>query len=244
MPASPALAVMHSTAFSFAVVFFVLLGAPFIAPAVAWGLSRAPASRQRGAFGALVLFVALVCSASVASVSTPLYELDLLLLAVGFLSATVLAVSTFRIRPRAWGFLAGGFSILVLAASLLMGTVGALGVLFVVGDTVPIYESEFNGKKCYVTSFGNATTSVNGYNVELKRLVPVLPVLEMTVDERHIEDPPYDPSQACAEALAEIAANKSDVDAPPKYKKLTDSGDTRDRGITSLFTGNTTGEQY
>ena len=90
-----------------------------------------------------------------------------------------------------------------MSAGIFAGTVGVLGVLFIVGDFVPIYEEAIApDRKCYVRTFGNATTSVNGYEVILKRQTPFLHVLEFPVATMQFDDPKYDllPAEACRRA--------------------------------------------
>lgn len=195
---------MKPESFAFAAVFFALLGTPIVAPMAARLLSKQSATFQRRAFMLLAGTSVVAISALTLRVSTPVFQLDVAFLAVGYLAAGVVLISAFRLRPRLMGLVSGGGAVLLLSAGVFAGTVGALGVLFIVGDYVPIYEEAVApGRKCYVRTFGNATTSVNGYEVLLKRQMPVFPVLEFPMATMRFDDPKYDllPVDACRRAL-------------------------------------------
>ena len=181
--------------------FTAIIGTPVVAPVGAWLLARQRSIVQRRSFQLLLGGLGCVATGLWFGVATALYEVNAVLLGLAYLAFGVVAISAFRLRPRLLGFSLGTVATLFLLASLLLGTVGALGVAFIVGDTVPIHSelSELN-LKCYVTSFGNATTSTNGYNVVLKRQLPFAPVFEYSVGGEQFESPSFEPKEACMRA--------------------------------------------
>lgn len=192
---------MSSTTVAFLACFTALLGTPVLAPVGAWLLARQQSSVQRRALQLLLASLGCVAAALSFGVATSLYEANAVLLGLAYLAFGVVAISAFRLRPRLVGFSLGALASLVLLAGLLLGTGGALGVAFVIGDTVPIYSgfAELN-LKCYVTSFGNATTSTNGYDVVLKRQIRLAPGFEYTVGGERYDSPSFQPRDACIRA--------------------------------------------
>ena len=192
---------MSSTTVAFFVSFVALLGTPVLAPVSAWLLARQRLVVQRRSFQLLLSGLACVATSLWFGVATSLYEANAVLLGIAYLAFSVVAISAFRLRPRLLGFSLGTVASLLLLASLLLGTVGALGVAFVVGDTVPIHSELVEPNlKCYVTSFGNATTPTGGYNVVLKRQLPVARVLEYALSREKFESPSFGPREACLRA--------------------------------------------
>ena len=192
---------MSSTTVAFFVSFTALLGTPVLAPVSAWLLARQRSVVQRRSFELLLAGLGCVATALWLGVATSLYEANAILLGLAYLAFSVVAISAFRLRPRLLGYSLGTVASLLLLVSLPIGTFGALGVTFVVGDTVPIYsELTEPDLKCYVTSFGNATTSTGGYNVVLKRQLPVTSVLEYAASRQQFDSPSFEPREACLRA--------------------------------------------
>jgi len=192
---------MSSTTLAFLVSFTALLGTPVLAPVSAWLLARQHSVVQRRSFQLLLGGLGCVATALWFGVATSLYEANAVLLGLAYLAFGVVAISAFRLRPRLLGFSLGSVASLLLLASLFLGTVGALGVAFVVGDTVPIHSELIEPNlKCYVTSFGNATTSTGGYNVVLKRKLLLAPVFEYIVSREQFVNPSFEPREACMRA--------------------------------------------
>jgi hypothetical protein len=195
---------MRPESFAFAVTLLALLGTPILAPVAAWSLSKLPLHFQRRAFALLVGCTTLAAVALGLRVTTPVFELDVAFLAAAYLAAGVVLISAFRFRPSILGIVSGGVAVLLLSAGVFAGTAGAVVVLFIVGDSVPIYEEVIAPeRKCYVRSFGNATTSVNGYEVVLKRQTPVVALFEFPIATMRFDDPKYDllPAEACRRAI-------------------------------------------
>jgi hypothetical protein len=74
----------------------------------------------------------------------------------------------------------------------------ALGTVFIVGDTVPVFTAtQAQGRHCEVTSYGNATTDFGGHRVVITAPVALLPFLERTVIDQTFEKPQQTPAQLC-----------------------------------------------
>src|SRR6185436_18991190 len=107
----------------------------------------------------------------------------------------------------------GAMASLLLLTGFLAGTVGAIGVIFVLGDTVPIHSELVKPDlNCYVTSWGNVTTPHSGYYVVFKRQVPIISVLEYVVGQEAFEDPNFEPIEACSRARNALAGQPSHGD--------------------------------
>lgn len=162
-----------------------LLGTPVAAPLIGRQLRHAAPTVQRRVFQRLAIAVACI-------------GLDL-----GFLAAGILGLSCFRLRQQMLGITLGVVATLVLACGFLLGTVGFLGVMFIVGDTVPLYQTAMPGHRhCYVTTYGNATTSWGGYNVAISRHLPWIILIEMTSSRHRFEAPQFEPAEACDRAVS------------------------------------------
>lgn len=182
-------------------LFAALLVTPILAPIIALGISRKDKSFQRRSFSSLVLFVGIVFAGAITGTSTSVYELNVVVCAFAYLALSTVGISGFRLRPRALGFVLGISASLLVLLGILFGTIGALGVALIAGDLAPIYTTVVsNGKKCYVSSFGNATTSTHGYDVVLKDVLPVIPLLEFSSAKVQFEEPSFTPAEACTKA--------------------------------------------
>jgi hypothetical protein len=196
---------MQTTSFAFTVALIALIGTPLSSPIGAWVLRRSSPSIQRRIFGSMAVFLACLAVALMAGISTTKYEANVLLLGLGLICVGMLGVSAFRIK-RPWNFVLGSLATLLLCASLLIGTFGVIAVMFIVGDSVPIYELRTNDHRgCYVTSFGNALTSDAGYDVATTRQWTFAPFLEHRTAYRRFDNPPLTPAEACTAAL-EVAS--------------------------------------
>lgn len=184
-------------------LFIALLVTPILSPVIALAISRKDKSFQRKSFFSLVLFVGIVFAGAITGTSTSVYEFNVVVCALAYLAFCTVGISGFRLRlrPRALGAVLGGLVSLLVLLGLLFGTIGALGVVIIAGDLTPIYAAVVgDGKKCYVSSFGNATTSSNGYDVIMKDVLPVIPILEFTSVKVRFEEPNFTPADACKKA--------------------------------------------
>jgi len=186
----------HSSAF--AIAFTALLGAPVAAPVMARLTMRLPKALQTRAYLALAGLPVAVVAMSWGGLSSPTYQVNAVAVLAAFWAFLALAVSAFRFESRWLRYTLGPLSILLLALSVFAGTLGGLGTVFIVGDTVPVFTAEQGqGRHCQVTSYGNATTDFGGHRVVITAPVPLLPFLERTVTDQTFEKPRQTPAELC-----------------------------------------------
>ena len=187
-----------TTSSAFAIAFTALLGAPVAAPLLARLAMRLPRALQTRAYLALAGVPLAVAAMSWGGLSSPTYQVNAVALLAAFWAFLTLAVSAFRFESRWLRYTLGLLSILLLALSLFAGTLGGLGTVFIVGDTVPVFTTtQAQGRHCEVTSYGNATTDFGGHRVVVTAPVPLLPFLERTVIDQTFEKPQQTPAQLC-----------------------------------------------
>lgn len=192
-----------SSALSFWVAIASLVGTPLLAPVGAKWLHRQAPPRRVTCLRVLAAFASGVAIAVASGVSTRWQPLSLALAGAAFACAAVAGLSAFGWRPTWLGRLVGAATIVPLAASLLLGTVGFLGVAFIVGDGEPVHEEAWpDGRACQVTTFGNATTSNGGYDVARLRRPAWLPALQWSERTLRFDDPTFGPEEACRRAVA------------------------------------------
>lgn len=187
-----------TTSSAFAIAFTALLGAPVAASVMARLTMRLPKALQTHAYLALAGLPLAVAAMSWGGLSSPIYQVNALAVLAAFWAFLALAVSAFRFGSRWLRYTLGPLSILLLALSLFAGTLGGLGTVFIVGDTVPVFTAtQAQGGHCEVTSYGNATTDFGGLRVVITTPVPLLPLLERTVTDQSFEKTRQTPAQLC-----------------------------------------------
>ena len=148
-------------------------------------------------------------TACLCDLSTTSYEANAILAGGSVASAGILGVSAFRLKHRPWNVVLGAVASLALCVCLFLGTIGFLAVMFVVGDTVPVYVADLpDHLRCHVTSFGNATTSEEGYDVEVGRRLVLLPFIEVPAAHRRFDSPSLTPKAACDSAVSTMRADR------------------------------------
>ncbi len=187
----------NSFQFAFVVALASLIGVPILAPIFAWKLSKETINIQRKVLFTLVGYVGFVAAALILGFSFRSYEINLVFTGFTYLCFGVLAFSVFRIRPSVLGISLGVLASFPVLVGLLLGTGGILVVTFIVGDSIPIYVGSNQGATCYVNSFGNATTADGGYDVTIKRRLPVITFVEHTIKKVRFTNPTFPPSDAC-----------------------------------------------
>jgi len=198
----------HSSAF--AIAFTAVLGAPVVAPLLARLAKRLPTPLQTRAYLALAGVPLAVAAMSHSGLTSSSYQVNAVAVLVAFWAFLTLAVSTFRFESRCLRYTLGPLSILLLALSLFAGTVGGLGLVFIVGDTVPVFTAtQAHGRHCEVTSYGNATTDFGGHRVVITAPVPLLPFLERKVIDQTFEKPRQTPAQLCQGLAASPSPGKA-----------------------------------
>ena len=191
---------MSTESFAFTVMTTTLLGTPLVAGIASWGIPRLLPSSHHLMYRGLGGVLACVVSADIFGFSLWRYEANALALCVAYICFAVLAVSAFRLRPRLVGLSLGILLSLPLAAGALLGSIGVLIVAFILGDSVPLFVgTQTDGSKCYVTSFGNATTATGGYDVVVKHSLPVFSFLQVSTAQTRFVDPAFTPAGACSQ---------------------------------------------
>lgn len=187
-----------TTSSAFAIAFTALLGAPVAAPLLGRLAIRLPKALQTRAYLALAALPLAVAAMSHSGLTSSSYQVNAVAVLAAFWAFLTLAVSAFRFESRWLRYTLGPLSIVLLALSVFAGTLGALGTVFIVGDTVPVFTAtQAHGRHCEVTSYGNATTDFGGYRVVITAPVPLLPFLERTVIDQTFEKPRETPAQLC-----------------------------------------------
>lgn len=193
---------MLTGAFVFFSAWATLLGTPVLSVVCSRNMTDWQPTIQRRAFRWLVGTVAGVVAAAVLGISTSFFEVNVIVACIAYAAFGILAVSMFRVRPRLVGVAAGMFLSVPLLLGLLLGTVGFLGLGFIMGDVPPIYIGQTGSQaRCYVYSFGNATTAEGGYDVTLTRSMPLVRFVERSVHKERFTEPSFQPSEACERAL-------------------------------------------
>lgn len=181
-----------------AAAFISLLGTPFLAAGVASVIAHQSGVIQRGILWSLFLFLALLVLGSLLGYSLAGFIHNLTAVCLAWLAYAVLAYSVFRLKPRLLGIPLGLVAVLPVLLGVLLGTVGAFALVFIVGDVAPIYEGiTADDRACTVTQFGNETTAHGGYEVVLAERLPGLPIIEQTVSRHQFIDPDFSPQDAC-----------------------------------------------
>jgi len=204
MAPCPVSSLMPSPTFAFPLAILTLLVTPILSLLAARRLSRCRPQNQRLSFVVLLASMTVIALSCFFGIATSVYEVNALALAAAYLAFGILAFSACRIRPKILGVLVGMITVLPMLLGVLLATIGMLVLALIVGDSLPIYHGFTDSNhKCYVTSFGNATTSHGGYDVTLKRQVPVLSFIEYTVRRRRFIDPDFQPVEACQRVSSE-----------------------------------------
>lgn len=125
---------------------------------------------------------------------------------IAFLAYCFLASAAWTIRPRAVGIAGGIAAYLTLIPCYIIGTIGALGLIFILGDYLspPIHvERTRSGLFCRVTGWG-AAFSDEGYDVHLYRYSPWFPILRREVAKVRVDetDPGNGPTSATCAGVA------------------------------------------
>lgn len=144
-------------------------------------------------------FLAAVLGFVLAGVSTRGTVPDLVVLLTSYLVLCCLFILSFRLKPVWFRIVSATVLGAPLVVGYLISTVGVLALVFILGDLLPEHTQEMpSGLLCRVTSFGNATTSVNGY---FAHLVRPLGIFEKEEFVGQFPDP-VTPSEACSRAGA------------------------------------------
>lgn len=194
---------------SFAIAWLGLLAAPPIAVFAFAVTSRfRPALIKRLAIGCAFLVVSIAAAASL-DISLTSNAANVACLSTAYLAYAFLAASIWRVRSLILRVPALVIAAIPIAGGYVMGTMGVLGLAFILGDyaSPPLQAVRMGaGLECRINAWGNVTSDT-GYTVHLYRHWPLVPFVErevsrVTVNETH---PGPGPSTAsCKDALAAL----------------------------------------
>lgn len=143
------------------------------------------------------------------NISTTLSELDWLVVSTIYLSISLALAWTQSQKNKilkVFGFIA---MVLVFSVGYLLGTIGALGVGFAVGEYDTEYEEWLGDGIIYKESTsGNAISDHRGKKVEIYRTISWLPLIEWRTDVKEYEE------------YIAIETTPLTVDYKPEYNKI------------------------
>lgn len=194
---------------AFYLTWIALLAGPVAGAALVWKLrsSRDGVIQRLGIIG--ITLVAIVGLAFCGGFQTfsPVVNFGFCLTA--FLAYCFLASAMWTLRPRALGVATGVIAYATLIPCYILGTVGALALIFILGDYLspPIHvELTRPGLFCRITGWG-AAFSDEGYDVHIYRYPPWFPVVRREIAKVRVDetDPGDGPSSAtCAGVAASL----------------------------------------
>lgn len=170
----------------FGAAWGTLLLAPPLGVLAGFALRRGPAARVRylyAAAGALLAGAAIVMASpwSLRGVAADAW----LLMAAYAAYCAAAAAATLRLRPSRLRVLLGAVLAVPVALGLVLGTIGVLGLAFVVGDLEPRSDRALDRGLSYRTyGFGNATTASGGTVVQVYTHPRSAPFLERSLFRR------------------------------------------------------------
>lgn len=156
-----------------------------------WQLFKRANWRLRGGFhAALIAVLLMVCVICFSPLSFRGVAADGLIGAAGYVAFCVLGFSA-----RSLGRMGKAFffvSVVPMGIGILLGTIGMLGVAFVVGDTIPKSETWASPQySCRFTSFGNATTRNGGMDVTVLYHPTLFSAVEWRLNSHSFNDADY-----------------------------------------------------
>lgn len=171
--------------------FLGLLLAPVIGMLMAWGSRRSSRRIKRWIAIAATASVLLAMIISFTPYSFVSYNDDARALICGYIGFSYLVTLAFKSKGSLVTRVAGVLGAAVICFGWFMGTIGALGTLFIVGDTLPLHSEKIGTNSlCEVTSYGNATTTEGGYVAILKHTYASVPI-EREVIRKSFSDNRY-----------------------------------------------------
>lgn len=165
-----------------------------------------PALIKRFVFGSALFIVSVMGAArlDVSFMSTPV---NVACLAAAYLAYVFLAASFWLVKPLILRVPALVIAAVPVLAGYMMGTVGLLGLAFIIGDYAnpPLQTLRIDANlECRVIAWGNATAD-SGYTVHLYRQAPLIPFVEREVSRVRVNETRPGPGPAtasCKDALA------------------------------------------
>lgn len=193
---------LDTGAWAFLAIWATVLGAPLIAFLALPGIRRA----WPYAHGPIIIAaIAILCFAiglSVSRLSFTNVWVNVVLAAICYLAYCFLAASCWQISRNAVRYILGIVTALPIGAGYLLGTIGALGLGWIVSDyaSPPHHvEQMAPGLICEITEWG--TVLSGGYKVHLYRRWPAFPFLEREVEILTVDQNASDADKTCSDAL-------------------------------------------
>ena len=195
--------------------FYLSLAALFLGPglglwlAAKWNIART--GLRPACFRAAGLIL-LVVSSWIAGLQTTSTAVNFLFCLVAFLAYWVLAGAAWTVRPRMIGTVLGVIAYTPVILSILFATVGALALVFILGDHLspPLEARRLDtSHSCRIMGWG-AAFSDGGYTVHLYRSLPWFPlrleIASVTVNETNPGDGPR--TASCDSVAADLGVGR------------------------------------
>jgi hypothetical protein len=178
------------------IAWLTLLGAPLLGGMIVWiSKSQNPEALRRLCWASLAM-ITVVILATIVGIRTWSAEINLIFWAAAYLSFSILASSTWTLTNKLIRFPLGIAAYLAFVPGYLLGTVGLLGLVFILGDYLspPQIEEQLRpGLACEVTNWGIAISD-SGYEVSLYRYWSWFPILRLKVASTVINQTSPDPN--------------------------------------------------
>ncbi|MFG6486381.1 hypothetical protein ACG04R_06845 [Roseateles sp. BYS78W] len=168
---------------SLSIAWIGILFAPPVAIGTFFITSRHRPAAMRRLSMTCVLLMALVAAAACLDVSFTSVTANTVCWSAAYFSYCFLAISAWRLRRLAVRIPVLMVAALPVAVGYLLGTVGMLGLMFILDDYTrpPMQTTDIaHGLECRVTSWGMAASD-SGYTVHIYRHWALIPLLEREV---------------------------------------------------------------
>ncbi len=159
---------------AFPLAWLTLMMAPVVALVARFRLARPNLVAAKAA-----IVLGLVALGWLLSVEFAWRPINWIALAAAYLAWAVIVGAVFTLHPRLLGKVLGVIGMVTFFPGLALGTIGVLGLLFIVGDYSgsPARSVMLKpGLDCVVTNWGSAVTD-DGHEVHLYRYFPWFPIL-------------------------------------------------------------------
>jgi hypothetical protein len=186
---------------AFLVIWAAALGAPPIAFLAAPGIRRAWPDARRPIIIAAIAILCFAIGLSVSRLSFANVWANVVLAAICYLAYCFLAASCWQISRNGLRYIVGIVTALPIGVGYLLGTIGALGLGWIVSDHAsPPYHVEqmAPGLTCEITRWGAILRG--GYKVHLYQRWSAFPFLEREVAILTVDDAD-DVVKTCSDAL-------------------------------------------
>jgi len=172
--------------------FYIILAALWIYPVlglvIVWLTRNKPPYLKKIT---LILFtVSALCMTGVAThISTTLYAIDWFLISLIYLTMMIL-LSLFIFMKRIWVKITGILLMIIISTTgYIMGSIGIIGIGFIVGEFVPDKEIMFENGIIYKESMlGNAVSDKKGRLVEVYKTIAWFPFIEWRISSKKYDN--------------------------------------------------------